>query len=94
MSEDVSVTSGQVIWASFTDSATQYQFSRAFQIVYSWAQTTVLHIWKNTQKQAGGFFILEKFLLKCLLLTSSIYSAKLLNRFLIAHSYMIHEGQQ
>lgn len=49
-SEDVSLTSGRVIWASFTDSATQYQLSGAFQIVCTWTQATVLHIRKNTQK--------------------------------------------
>lgn len=52
-SQQFSITSEQVIWASFTDSAVQYEVSEAFQIVCTWTQATPLQIWKNTKKQAG-----------------------------------------
>lgn len=46
-SEEGSSASGQVTWASFTDSVTQDHLSGAFQIVCTWTQTTALHIWKK-----------------------------------------------
>lgn len=59
-SEDLSGASGQVMWASYTDSATQYQLSEAFQIICTWTQATLLHIWKKTkQKQPGGYQITQ-----------------------------------
>lgn len=50
-SKQVSVTSEQVTRASFTDSATQYEVSEAFQIVCTWTQATPLQIWKNTKNR-------------------------------------------